>query len=78
MHKTGRTDLARDVEEAMLSLTKKLMDGSRSEQDILAAVAEYVSKKSPKQEPDAPQAPVQQDQAAEINPVAQGSVAGNF
>jgi hypothetical protein len=52
------------------------MDGSHSEQDILKAVMDYVSKKMPRQEPDSSQAPPQQGQQAEINPVAQGPAPG--
>lgn len=78
MHKQGpKPTLDREVEERMLKMTKELMDGSASEQDILAAVRNYVDKKMPQAEPDSSQAPPQ-DQSMEVNPVAQGAVAGNF
>lgn len=51
MHKKGpEKSFDREIEEKMLRLTKELMDGSRSEQDILAAVKQYVEKKMPSKE----------------------------
>ena len=78
MHKQGdsKKTLGSLVADGVLKLTKELMDGSHSEQDILKAVMDYVSKKMPRQEPDSSQAPPQQGQQAEINPVAQGPAPG--
>ena len=74
MHKQGSgKNLDGLVEDWMLRLTKDLMDGKRTEQEILAAVQNYVKKKTTPESTQPPDA-----QANEINPVAQGPAPGNF